>query len=230
MYSCSPGYALTGPPNRTCLATGAWSGAAPTCQKVLVCPNIVIPNGNISITTNRSEAGRGGDFGIGAILVFTCYPGFVLSGARVIVCRPDGTWDYSVPTCDNNVTLLPSTLPGSSANGVTSTSSSSSTFMAVNTVHHSLTSTASVSTSNTLMSQNTPIVIVSNSVDLIIDEPIFTTTQLIILIIALGFFVCATVTIVVLVVLIICKKRKTKETQNADSPGSKLGKSMTTNP
>ena len=35
-YSCNTGYNLVGDSNRTCQATGNWSGSAPTCQGMLV--------------------------------------------------------------------------------------------------------------------------------------------------------------------------------------------------
>ena len=35
-YSCNTGYSLAGGSIQTCLATGVWSGSAPTCQGMLL--------------------------------------------------------------------------------------------------------------------------------------------------------------------------------------------------
>ena len=35
-YSCDTGYNLVGGTQRTCLATGVWSGSVPTCQGMLL--------------------------------------------------------------------------------------------------------------------------------------------------------------------------------------------------
>ena len=35
-YTCDLGYNLVGGRTRTCLATGVWSGSAPTCQGMLL--------------------------------------------------------------------------------------------------------------------------------------------------------------------------------------------------
>ena len=34
-YSCDTGYILVGDSNRTCQATGVWSGSEPICQSML---------------------------------------------------------------------------------------------------------------------------------------------------------------------------------------------------
>ena len=39
IYSCNTGYNLVGDSNRTCQATGNWSGSAPTCQGILLKSN-----------------------------------------------------------------------------------------------------------------------------------------------------------------------------------------------
>ena len=39
-YSCNTGYNLVGDSNRTCQATGMWSGSEPTCQGMLLLNNI----------------------------------------------------------------------------------------------------------------------------------------------------------------------------------------------
>ena len=36
-YSCNTGYNMVGNSNRTCQATGGWSGSVPACQSMLLC-------------------------------------------------------------------------------------------------------------------------------------------------------------------------------------------------
>ena len=36
-YSCNTGYNLVGNINRTCQATGGWSGSVPACQSMSLC-------------------------------------------------------------------------------------------------------------------------------------------------------------------------------------------------
>ena len=41
-YSCNTGYNLMGDSTRICQATGVWSGSAPTCQGMLLLPNMCV--------------------------------------------------------------------------------------------------------------------------------------------------------------------------------------------
>ena len=36
VYSCNPGFRLVGSSSLTCLASGSWSGVAPTCQGMFI--------------------------------------------------------------------------------------------------------------------------------------------------------------------------------------------------
>ena len=187
------------------------------------CPNVTINNGSMRADNNTSS----GPFQIGTIVLFTCDVGFRLSGSPRLVCRHDDTWDNNPPTCIPNETVIPPSVSGfSSSNTIimSSTVESSSTSMA--TVFTTLLSSASgasvslassslMAMSSNLISQNTVSVSVSpsNSVIPIINEPIFTQTQLIILIVACGLFACAITAIITLVILIMCKTRR-KEGRN----------------
>ena len=46
-YSCNTGYNLVGDNTRTCQATGAWSGSAPTCQSMLFFSIIHLAHTNV---------------------------------------------------------------------------------------------------------------------------------------------------------------------------------------
>ena len=235
-YACSSGYTLIGSPNNTCSSAGNWTAPTPTCQQLDHCPNITIRNGFMRA---NNSMGRG-LFRTGTTVLFTCDVGYRLSGSPKLVCRPNATWGNNAPTCILNETVIPSpesgfsssntiippSVPMSSTSNIIIMSSiikSSSTSMAtVFTTLRASVSKASVSssssfmaTSNNVISQNTVSVSVSpsNSVIPIINEPIFTQTQLIILIVACGLFACAITAIITLVILIMCKTRR-KEGRN----------------
>ena len=42
---------------------------------------------------------------VGSLANFTCNSGFVISGADVLVCGPNGTWSDDVPTCESELRL-----------------------------------------------------------------------------------------------------------------------------
>ena len=115
-YACSTGYDLTGVASRKCQSDGTWSDAAPTCVPVDCGPPGSPANGSVEMTTTTFLS----------TATFTCFSGFVRSGASTVICQSDGRWSDSPPTCtiidcgpppdilNGNVTA-PSTILGSVA-------------------------------------------------------------------------------------------------------------------
>jgi formylglycine-generating enzyme required for sulfatase activity len=89
-YSCSSGFTLVGGRTRTCQASGAWSGSAPTCSEV-DCGTLSAPsNGTVN---TPSGTGRG------ATATYSCSSGYTLSGTSTRTCGDTGTWAGTAPTC-----------------------------------------------------------------------------------------------------------------------------------
>lgn len=87
-YACSTGYVLTGAATRTCGATGAWSGAAPTC--------VLKDCGALTAPANGSVDAKVTTFG--ATAMYTCMTGYGASGSATRSCTISG-WDGTAPTC-----------------------------------------------------------------------------------------------------------------------------------
>ena len=90
-YACSIGYSLSGSQSATCLATGRWSTTAPTCS-LITCPVVLAPANSSSGVCSQGL--------LNSVCNFTCKTGFVLSGSTSIVCRANGQWNASAPTCN----------------------------------------------------------------------------------------------------------------------------------
>ncbi|XP_078662291.1 sushi, von Willebrand factor type A, EGF and pentraxin domain-containing protein 1-like [Branchiostoma floridae x Branchiostoma belcheri] len=87
-FTCNPGYGLVGEASVTCQADGTWSSSAPVCS-ALPCPSPEVPeHGTMTGYIAYKEAVR-----------FFCDTGYNLVGATSILCRVDGTWSGTVPTC-----------------------------------------------------------------------------------------------------------------------------------
>ncbi|XP_060565067.1 fibropellin-1-like isoform X2 [Ruditapes philippinarum] len=89
-YSCDAGFELNGVLQRTCQADSSWSSSAPTCDR-LDC-------GNLKSPTSGSVDLSGGTL-FEATAVFTCNPGYTLTGDSERYCTNTGDWDNSNPTC-----------------------------------------------------------------------------------------------------------------------------------
>jgi formylglycine-generating enzyme required for sulfatase activity len=116
-YSCSSGFTLVGARTRTCQASGAWSGAAPTCAPV-DCGTLAAPtNGGVN---TPSGTGRG------STATYVCDSGYTLSGAATRTCQDTGDWSGRAASCNpvdcgtlanptNGVVQTPSTTFGGTA-------------------------------------------------------------------------------------------------------------------
>lgn len=88
--TCATGYTLAGNASRTCQASGAWSGAAPSCTANPCAPDLVAPtNGSVNLTSGVT----------GDEATYACDQGFTLAGDATRTCLPDGAWSGTAPTC-----------------------------------------------------------------------------------------------------------------------------------
>ncbi|XP_069487009.1 sushi, von Willebrand factor type A, EGF and pentraxin domain-containing protein 1 isoform X2 [Ambystoma mexicanum] len=89
MYRCYAGYYLLGPKEASCLATGVWSNAPPTCEKVVCQAPQEIENGSY-ILSGQSYL---------STVLYTCNTGYSLQGSSVLTCDASAQWDGVAPTC-----------------------------------------------------------------------------------------------------------------------------------
>ncbi|XP_043287021.1 locomotion-related protein Hikaru genki isoform X2 [Venturia canescens] len=89
-FECSAGYRLEGLRSITCQYNGKWSGEVPRCEPIL-CPPLEPANAKLQFLEHNNT--------VGGQAVFACLWGNVLTGARTIRCKGDGTWNGSMPTC-----------------------------------------------------------------------------------------------------------------------------------
>ncbi|XP_064384964.1 uncharacterized protein LOC135333878 isoform X2 [Halichondria panicea] len=106
-YSCNTGYGLSGKESvRTCLgsltmASGEWSGTAPTCEAV-TCSELSTPdNGQVLYASAITLA----PFDFGTTATYQCDAGFGLVGETMSRCGGDGSssngvWTGTPPTCE----------------------------------------------------------------------------------------------------------------------------------
>ncbi|KAM5298505.1 sushi, von Willebrand factor type A, EGF and pentraxin domain-containing protein 1 [Ctenodactylus gundi] len=87
-YSCDRGFQLEGSKVLTCLETGDWDVDAPSCKAIRCNPPQPIENGFV----------EGADYSYGAMIIYSCFPGFQVSGHAMQTCKESG-WSSSVPMC-----------------------------------------------------------------------------------------------------------------------------------
>ncbi|OXB67151.1 hypothetical protein ASZ78_015792 [Callipepla squamata] len=78
-------------------SNGVWSGPPPRCE-VVICENPEVQNG-------RKVFGFASHYTYGSTVRFECDPGYVMSGADMITCKENSTWDPPKPTCQKGGTV-----------------------------------------------------------------------------------------------------------------------------
>ncbi|KAG8223293.1 hypothetical protein J437_LFUL001167 [Ladona fulva] len=89
-FHCPLGYAIDGPVNLTCRASGRWSGRPPTCVAIR-CPELMSEDAHLTIVEqNITYGGRA---------VFRCSWGYQLTGPPGLECEGTGQWSGEAPSC-----------------------------------------------------------------------------------------------------------------------------------
>ena len=111
-YSCNTGYNLVGGSTRTCQATGAWSGNAPTCRRMLLYKSWVKGNiyvhdisllstavncGALTSPANGRVSYTAATYGHRAS--YSCNTGYNRVGDSTRICQATRRWSGSAPTC-----------------------------------------------------------------------------------------------------------------------------------
>ena len=89
LYVCRTGYEVIGTAMRRCQADRSWSGLTPSCGIVECAIPGRVANGHI----------KGSNYTYGSSVEYVCEDGYTLSGAAVLHCSHDKTWNGSVPSC-----------------------------------------------------------------------------------------------------------------------------------
>ncbi|XP_078251223.1 sushi, von Willebrand factor type A, EGF and pentraxin domain-containing protein 1 isoform X2 [Rhinoraja longicauda] len=87
-YGCNTGFKLEGQERLTCLETGEWNAEAPVCKPFRCEPPQLIENGFV----------EGSDYSYGALIFYSCFPGFHLVGSPMHICE-ESAWSAMPPYC-----------------------------------------------------------------------------------------------------------------------------------
>ncbi len=91
-YYCHHGYTLSGRPVITCLNSGQWNHAKPSCVSDIRCQD---PGTPLYASRTLSDP----SFRKASTIRFTCDMGYTLRGPSVTTCRDSSQWDNSLPFC-----------------------------------------------------------------------------------------------------------------------------------
>ncbi|KAM4808468.1 sushi, von Willebrand factor type A, EGF and pentraxin domain-containing protein 1 [Rhinophrynus dorsalis] len=87
-YVCNRGFRLEGQNVLTCLETGEWDAKPPFCKEITCDPPQAIDHGFV----------EGADYRYGAMIIYSCMPGFQLTGLAMQTCEESG-WSSFTPMC-----------------------------------------------------------------------------------------------------------------------------------
>ncbi|XP_060618494.2 sushi, von Willebrand factor type A, EGF and pentraxin domain-containing protein 1 isoform X2 [Anolis sagrei] len=87
-YSCERGFQLEGQSVLRCLESREWDAEVPSCRPITCDPPQPIENGFV----------EGADYSYGAMVIYSCIPGFQLSGLAMQTCEESG-WSSVSPVC-----------------------------------------------------------------------------------------------------------------------------------
>ncbi|XP_076582391.1 P-selectin isoform X1 [Chaetodon auriga] len=92
-FTCQEGYDLTGDNTLTCLASGRWSKATPTCT-VVQCNSLMAPPHAFMQCQDPL-----GVHSYGSMCTVQCEEGFDLIGTNMTKCSSRGSWSHALPVC-----------------------------------------------------------------------------------------------------------------------------------
>uniref|UniRef100_A0A3B5AK36 E-selectin n=1 Tax=Stegastes partitus TaxID=144197 RepID=A0A3B5AK36_9TELE len=92
-FTCREGFYLTGDEALTCLASGRWSNATPTCTAKTCNPVQSPRHGSLSCSDPNAP------FSFGSRCTETCDEGFLLNGTSSFECTSQGRWSREMPRC-----------------------------------------------------------------------------------------------------------------------------------
>uniref|UniRef100_A0AAY4BPQ6 Sushi domain-containing protein n=1 Tax=Denticeps clupeoides TaxID=299321 RepID=A0AAY4BPQ6_9TELE len=92
--SCDQGFRLIGAAKLSCLRSGSWTEAFPTCvpEGGPTCPVPVVDNA-------KRISGEASVYQPTHSVTFACLEGYVLSGSAQVTCGQDGQWQPELPGC-----------------------------------------------------------------------------------------------------------------------------------
>ncbi|XP_028417747.1 CUB and sushi domain-containing protein 3-like [Dendronephthya gigantea] len=108
VFTCNPGFLLSGSSVRRCRGMGTWDGEEAKCGKNCVDPGVSNNTLRREPIRNTSET-----FRLSEVLHYYCNAGYLIEGKDSITCQADGTWDGKTPQC-YRVSCPPPKLPANS--------------------------------------------------------------------------------------------------------------------
>ncbi|XP_060560040.1 P-selectin-like [Ruditapes philippinarum] len=102
-YTCSEGYKMIGPSSIECLEGARWSHHPPQCvplqEESKYCRSIKAINNGRCFCESKSDLQYCEPFFPGMHVECVCKEGYKLIGQSIVTCKSDGHWDYSMPSC-----------------------------------------------------------------------------------------------------------------------------------